>query len=164
MTPDGEMVSTKGSAASMIGVQHEFARYALAWLLRSTASVPLNFSYGGSEALLNAQHAVVQALGPDGFEARLYVREMDCLPSALAFRRPASMGDTLRDQAAGRTSTSSVRPEFLYLASYQRVESILFPREMRREVDGLVIAEQKVTDVRMNETLPSDFFSIAQRD
>jgi hypothetical protein len=158
---NGDMVPTNAPAESQKGTQHDFARYALAWLLRSTGSVPLRFSHGGYETFKEERQVVVHASGSDGFEATLYIREADCVPSALAFQRPATMGDSLRDQAAGRTPTSKMRTEFLYMTRHEPFKAILFPTELRREVDGLVVAAMKVTDVQIDPILPPDFFSFA---
>jgi hypothetical protein len=159
-TPDGDLVSMTGSRESLQRTQHDAARFALAWLLRSTGSVPLDFSHRGYEVVAGTRHAVVRAAGSDGFDATLYFRETDCVLAALSFRRPTGPGDSLRDRAVGRTSTSNIRTEFLYLSGHQRFASILFPTAMRREVDDVVTALVTVTDITVNPARPASSFSL----
>ena len=119
----GDIVARRNADDESVTFAHqEFARYAFAWLLRSTPVVPLTFSYGGVN---KNGRAVVIAAGKEGFNATLSIDERTCLPVVLSFDRKVNQGDLFREQLAARAGqadsptsggSSDVRTETLSLS------------------------------------------------
>jgi hypothetical protein len=66
----------------------EMARYVLALLLTPTPNFPLEFSYFGEATADDGSADVIDATGPEGFAARLFLDKQTHLPLMLSYRAP----------------------------------------------------------------------------
>ena len=146
-----EVHSRTGTALS--NAHQRFARFALAWLLRTSALVPLTLSYVGREPAL-AGHVMISAIGPDGFDARLSVDERTCQPSSLTFSRPPNLADEIRSKGEPLPATIT---EGFELADYRPAGPIVFPMTMTPLLNGRATGVWRVTDVAINPVLKELF-------
>jgi hypothetical protein len=66
----------------------EMARFVLALLLTQPANFPLQFAYVGEATADDGSAEVLDASGPDGFAARLFIDKRTHLPLMLTYRAP----------------------------------------------------------------------------
>jgi hypothetical protein len=80
----------------------EMARYVLALLLTPTPSFPLEFSYFGEATADDGSADVIDATGPEGFSARLFLDKQTHLPLMLTYRAPKPRVVTMTMQGGPR--------------------------------------------------------------
>jgi hypothetical protein len=80
----------------------EMARYVLALLLTPTPAFPLEFSYFGEATADDGSADVIDAAGPEGFSARLFLDKQTHLPLMLSYRAPKPRVITMVQQGGTR--------------------------------------------------------------
>lgn len=82
----------------------EMARYVLALLLTPTQDFPLEFSYFGEATAEDGSADVIDASGPEGFAARLFLDKQTHLPLMLSYRAPKPRVFTMVQQGGPRAA------------------------------------------------------------
>ena len=108
----------------------EMARYVLALLLTPTPSFPLEFSYFGEATADDGSADVIDATGPDGFSARLFLDKQTHLPLMLSYRAPKPRVNTMMQHggpgggggAAGAQGGKAKTPEELVKEAQARMK------------------------------------------
>jgi hypothetical protein len=84
-TPEQKAKAEQEQARQM---RAEMARYVLALLLTPTPDFPVQFNYAGEATADDGSADVIDAAGPDGFAARLFLDKQTHLPLMLTYRAP----------------------------------------------------------------------------
>lgn len=169
-------------ALRLRGARREFARLVLALLGRSTETLPLQFAYAGLAESDEGQADVIEATGPDGFAARLFVDRTTGLPLMLTYTDVAPRVFAIGGPGAPRGPRGSggeqPSPEqverrmqelqqqgpppasdiTLFLSDHRAVGGLVLPHRIRRAVDGQPAEEWEITEYRVNPTFKAGKF------
>jgi len=152
---------TGDTAPAFIGAKHEFARNVLILLVRPTPAIADKLSVRGSH--LGSEYGISVA-GPDNFAATLLLDPSSCRPLALVFERPQNLADPRPAAKAGSSTTSFAFTKKLVqvrieLSEYRPFTGVLFPTLLKTSVDAQPVAEELITGVQVNPTLPANYFA-----
>ena len=172
--PAGMMQSTPEMKASMErGVRAEFARTMLVLLLSSPAGFPLEFSYAGVEDVSGKPADVLEAKGPEGFAARLFLDQKSHLPVLLSYK------EKMRGNIQFRANSSESREEIqkrmqemmaksaeterevefqLQILYHRKTGGILFPHKVIRKTGERVSEEREYSKFKINPELKPERF------
>jgi hypothetical protein len=170
-------------ALRLRGARREFARLVLALLGRSTETLPLQFAYAGLAESDEGQADVIEATGPDGFSARLFVDRTTNLPLMLTYRdvaprvfavggpgvprgparsggeRPSPEEVERRMQELQRQGPPPASDITLFLSDYRSVGGVMLPHRIRRAVDGQPAEEWEIAEYRVNPAFKAGKFA-----
>jgi hypothetical protein len=160
--PDGEAQALRNQRADM-------TRFALAFLLTSPPSMPLEYTYGGEAEAEDGKADVVDAKGPGSFTARLFFDKKTHRPLMLSYRgaAPRMLVQTQRGgappPAAGAAPDQMPPPQIvdiqLFLDDYKSVDGIMLPHHFSRSVDGKPTEEMMFKTIKLNPAFKADAFS-----
>lgn len=125
----------------------EFSRYLLAWLLTSSASLPLEFSYAGETNTKEGRADILAVKGPHSFAVRLFLDQQTHRPVMLSYRgkaqrqmtisggggQPINLNDALKE--AQRLSSQEEEIE-LRFSEYRAVDGLLLPHRIKQSANG----------------------------
>jgi len=148
----------------------DMARLALATLLSTPTSMPVEWSYVGPVETDAGAAEAVDATGADGFKVRLYVDAKTSMPMAIAYhgleppravfrtRRaptppPAGQPDDLPDIPAPREVDFQIN-----LSDYKKVGAVLLPHRFEKLVDGTVVEEWAIEKAQVNPSIDASQF------
>src|SRR5687768_2807067 len=97
-TPEQKAKAEQEQARQM---RAEMARYVLALLLTPSPDFPIQFNYAGEATADDGSADVIDATGPDGFTARLFLDKQTHLPLMLTYRAPRPRVFTMTMQQGG---------------------------------------------------------------
>jgi hypothetical protein len=147
----------------------DLARFTLAFLLTSSAAMPLECTYGGEAEADDGKADVVDAKGAGGFAARLFVDKKTHRPLMLSYRgtAPRMVVQTRRGDgpppAAGSPPATLPPPEIveiqLFLDDYKTVDGVLLPHHLSRSIDGKPVEDVTFKTIKINPTFKADTFS-----
>lgn len=176
--PPGMMVRTGPPPTGDAEVQAirnahaDLARTALAFLLTSPASLPLEFTSGGQAESDEGKADVIDAKGPGNFAARIFLDQKSHRPLMLVYRgiAPRVMIQTQQGPppAAGRGDgphDGSALPEpqvvdiTLYLDDYKTVDGLMLPHRLARSIDGKPTEETTFKTIKINPAFKPDTFA-----
>ena len=101
----------------------EMARYVLALLLTPTPEFPLEFSYFGEATADDGSADVIDASGPEGFAARLFLDKQTHLPLMLSYRAPKPRVVTMMQPGGPRGGAGGGKtPEELVKEAQQKMK------------------------------------------
>jgi hypothetical protein len=145
------------------------ARFTLAFLLTSSAAMPLEYTYGGEAEADDGKADVLDAKGPGGFAVRLFFDKKTHRPLMLSYRgaAPRMVVQTRRGDgpppAAGAPPATLPPPEIveiqLFLDDYKAIDGILLPHHLSRSIDGKPAEEVTFKTIKINPTFKADTFS-----
>lgn len=164
-TGDAEVQAIRNAHADL-------ARTALAFLLTSPASLPLEFTSGGEAESDEGKADVVDAKGPGNFAARIFLDQKSHRPLMLVYRgiAPRVMIQTQQGPppAGGRGDGShdgSALPApqvvdiTLYLDDYKTVDGLMLPHRLARSIDGKPTEETTFKTIKINPAFKPDTFA-----
>lgn len=175
-TPPG---GADAQAQALRNQRAELARFALAFLLASAESMPLEFSYGGEAEAEDGKADVVDAKGPGTFAARLFLDKKTHRPLMLSYRgaAPRIVVQTQRgggpppdpnraqrgDAPAGHGPDEPPPPQIveiqMFLDDYKSVDGVMLPHHVSRSIDGKPNEEWTFKTIKLNPTFKPDTFS-----
>jgi hypothetical protein len=164
-TGDAEVQAIRNAHADL-------ARTALAFLLTSPASLPLEFSSGGEAESDDGKADVVDAKGPDNFAARIFLDQKSHRPLMLVYRGiaprvmiqtqqgpppPGGRGEGSHDGSA--LPAPQVVDITLYLDDYKAVDGLMLPHHLARSIDGKPTEETTFKTIKINPAFKPDTFA-----
>ena len=159
-----------GEAQALRNQRADMTRFALALLLTSPLSMPLEYAYGGEAEADDGKADVVDAKGPGSFAARLFLDQKTHRPLMLAYRGAAPRMMMRTQRGDGPPPGAGVPPHELpppqivdiqlFLDDYRSVDGVLLPHHLSRSVDGKPNEEMTFKTIRINPTFKPDAFSV----
>jgi hypothetical protein len=154
----------------------DLARTAVAFLLASPAALPLEYAYGGQAESDEDKAEIVDAKGPGGFAARIFLDQKSHRPLMLQYRgvaprvmiqtRQGPPPDAARGQHAepGAAAPAPTPPPLvditLFLDDYKSVDGVLLPHHLSRSIDGKPTEEMTFKTIQINPVFKPDTFSV----
>jgi hypothetical protein len=177
--PPGMVVRTPpaptGDAAAQAvrNARADLARTALAFLLMSPASLPLEFTAGGEAESDEGKADVIDAKGPGNFAARILLDQKSHRPLMIMYRGVAprvliqtQQGPPPPDGGRGRGEPAHDVPAapqlvdiVLYLDDYRAVDGVMVPHHLARSVDGKPAEETTFKTIKLNPAFKPDTFA-----
>ncbi len=162
----------------------EMARYVLALLLTPTPGFPLEFTYFGEATADDGSADVIDAAGPEGFSARLFLDKQTHLPLMLSYRAPkprvfmmTQPGGPRGGAAGGHGKTpeellkeaqdkmkaqGEAKPEEvemqLRFSEYRESGGLLLPHRIASGPDGETTEEWEIKSYSVNPQFKADKF------
>jgi hypothetical protein len=180
--PPGMVVRTPpaptgdAEAQAVRNARADLARTALAFLLTSPASLPLEFTAGGEAESDEGKADVIDAKGPGNFAARILLDQKSHRPLMIMYRGVAprvmiqtQQGPPPADGGRGRGEPphdvpAAPAPQIvdivLYLDDYRAVDGVLLPHHMARSVDGKPAEDTTFKTIKINPAFKPDTFAV----
>lgn len=155
----------------------EMARYLLALLAAPPADFPIEFTYVGEATADDGSADVIDATGPDGFAARLFLDKQTHLPLMLSYRAPkprvftmtmqGGKGGKSPDEAAKQAqeklkADSAAKPEEVEMqwrfSEYREVGGLQLPHRITSGADGETTDEFEIKSYVVNPQFKADKF------
>lgn len=164
----GQAPTGDAEAQAIRNARADLARTALALLLTSPASLPLEFTAGGEAESDDGKADVIDAAGAGNFTARLLLDQKTHRPLMLIYRGVAPrvmvqqrQGPPPPDGARGRGEAPApqIANITLYLDDYKAVDGVMLPHRMARSIDGQPSEETTFTRFKINPAFKADTFS-----
>jgi hypothetical protein len=133
------------TASRVTNAKQDFARWWLGMFAGSFASFPLTFTRAGQAEAPQGQADVVEAKGPAGFTARLFILKDSHLPIMLSWQ--------------GMVQGKPVENR-LYYADYRDVDGFKLPFRLRRAVGADTTEETNVDRFRVNVRIDARKFEV----
>jgi hypothetical protein len=181
-TPEQKAKAEQEQARQM---RAEMARYVLGLLLNAPADFPLQFNYAGEATADDGSADVIDATGPDGFRARLFLDQQTHLPLMLTYRAPQPRVFTMTMQqpphgrgdgkAGGKTqdelikeaqdrmkAEGPVKPEEVEMQvrfeDYREAAGLLLPHRITSGSEGETSEEWEIKSYTLNPRFKADKF------
>ena len=156
------------------GVRSDFARLLIGWLLITPSSFPVEFSFAGEAESPDGKADVLEAKGPGGFAARLFLDQKTHYPLMLTYngkkprimtqttapgapRNPEEMEKRMKEMEAEAAKQPDV--EFrIYLSDYREVNGVSFPHKLARSIENEVNEELEIKTVKINPQFKPEKF------
>lgn len=167
----------QAEASQLRQVRAESARYLIAWLLAAPEKFPVEFTYAGEAEADDTTADILEARGPEGFNAQLFIDKKTRRPLMLSYRaiiprmvmRSMQSADASREasrdeaERRAREAQAAAPPPqesdvHLYLSDYRDVDGIMLPHRMTRSVDGRASEEWDVKKYKINPPLKAEQF------
>jgi hypothetical protein len=170
----GAAPSGDAEAQAIRNARADLARTALAFLLASPASLPLEFSAGGEAESDEGKADVIDAKGAGNFAARILLDQKSHRPLMLMYRGVAPRvmiqtqqgpppGDSRGRGEAPHDSPTAPAPQVvdivLYLDDYKLVDGVMLPHHMARSIDGKPAEDTTFKTIRINPPFKADVFA-----
>jgi hypothetical protein len=148
--PPAAAASARGGAAPQTSarvntVKQDFVRWWLGMFATSFSSFPVTFTRAGQAEAPQVQADVLDAKGPSGFAARLFVLKDSHLPIMLSWQ----------GQAQGKPIEYR-----LYYADYRDVDGLKLPFRVRRAVGADTTEETNIDRFRINTRIDVRKFEV----
>jgi hypothetical protein len=174
MAPPG--AGSDAEAQALRNQRAEFARLALAMLLTSPASMPLEYAYTGEAESDEGKADVLDAKGPGSFAVKLFLDKTSHRPLMLQYRGAAPR-IVMQTPQAPRGARQDIRPGSenpiplsppdapqivditMFLDDYRAVDGLLLPHHIARSIDGNPNEEWTFRTITLNPTFKPDTFS-----
>jgi hypothetical protein len=164
---------TDAETQALRAARAELARFTVAFLLTSPASIPLEFTDGGEAESPDGKADVVNVKGPGSFAARLFFDKASHRPLMLSYQgiAPRMVMQTMRggpppDAAPppqGAEGAVARPPQAvdiqMFLDDYRAEDGVLLPHKVSRSVDGKTTEEWTFKTIKINPAFKSDAFS-----
>jgi hypothetical protein len=156
------------------GLRSDFARLLIGWLLTTPSSFPVEFSFAGEAESPDGKADVLEAKGPGGFAARLFLDQKTHYPLMLTYngkkprivtqtaapgapRNPEEMAKRMKEMEAEAAEQPDV--EFrIYLSDYREVNGVSFPHKLARSIENEVSEELEIKTVKINPQFKPEKF------
>lgn len=154
----------------------EFARYLLALLLNPPQGFDMKFDYAGEAVADDGRADVLDASGPDGFTARLFLDKETHLPLMLSYRgikprmvtmthRPndnRNREDLIKEAREKAAREGNVAPEYAEMqwrfSDYRKENGLSLPHRITQATDGEVNEEWEIKTFEINPQFKADKF------
>ncbi|HEU4595171.1 MAG TPA: hypothetical protein VFS10_08360 [Pyrinomonadaceae bacterium] len=160
----------------------ELARYVLALLLTPSPGFPLEFTYAGEATADDGSADVIDAAGPEGFAARLFLDKRTHLPLMLSYRAPKPRVFTMMQQGGPRgghggksqeelvkeareklkEQGEAAKPEEVEMqirfSEYRESGGLLLPHRIASGPDGETTEEWEIKTYSVNPQFKADKF------
>jgi hypothetical protein len=151
----------------------DLARFAVAFLLASPSSMPVEFTDGGEAESPDGTADVLDVKGAGNFAARLLLDKASHRPLMLAYQgvAPRMVMQTVRggpppETAPGQAhgaAPAAAAPQTvdiqMFLDDYRSEDGILLPHHVSRSVEGKTTEEWTFKTIRINPAFKADAFS-----
>jgi hypothetical protein len=155
-------------------VRSDFARLVIGWLLTTPSSFPVEYRFAGEAESPDGKADVLEAKGPGGFAARLFLDQKTHYPLMLTYngkkprvmtqtaapgapRNPEEMEKRMKEMEAEAAKQPEV--EFrIYLSDYREVNGVSIPHKMTRSIEDEVNEELEIKNVKINPLLKPEKF------
>ena len=160
-----------------IGIRAEMYRTLLGILPGSTMLPGLTYTHVAEAEAPNGVADVIDVTGPDNFRARLFVDQKKHRPLMVSFttRQPRQRQftpppDSLKTQEERRAYIEEMRKKMeaeppppmveanLFFADYQKVDGVLLPHKITRQVEGQVQEVWTIDKYKLNVALTPEQF------
>ncbi|HEX8354231.1 MAG TPA: hypothetical protein VF611_15085 [Pyrinomonadaceae bacterium] len=168
----------RAAKAATQRMRAEMARYVLALLAAPPAGFPVEFTYVGEATADDGSADVVDAAGPDGFAARLFLDKQTHLPLMLSYRAPKPRVFTMTMQGGGKGGKSpeeaakeaqekmkadaAAKPEEVEMqwrfSDYRQTGGLTLPHRITSGPDGETTDEFEIKSYTVNPQFKSDKF------
>ena len=173
VTPEQKERAEKEQARQL---RTEMARYVLALLLTPSESFPLQFTYAGEATADDGSADVIDASGPEGFSARLFIDKTTHLPLMLSYRAPkprvvmmsmqqghGKSPEQLTKEAQEKMKTEAEpKPEEVEMqvrfSEHREAGGLLLPHRITVASDGETTEEWEVKGYTLNPQFKADKF------
>jgi len=154
----------------------ELARLALAMLLTSPPSMPLEHAYAGEAESDDGRADVLDAKGPGSFAVKLFFDKKSHRPLMLQYRGAAPRL-VMQTQQVQRGAVHGAQPGSeppapqpptdapqivditMFLDDYRAVDGVLLPHHISRSIDGKPNEEWTFKTIKLNPAFKPDAFS-----
>lgn len=155
----------------------EMARYLLALLAAPPTDFPIEFTYVGEATADDGSADVIDATGPDGFAARLFLDKQTHLPLMLSYRAPkprvftmtmqGGKGGKSPEEAAKQAqeklkADAAAKPEEVEMqwrfSEYREVGGLQLPHRITSGADGETTDEFEIKSYVVNPQFKADKF------
>ncbi len=159
-------------------LRFEYARQLIALFLTSNSAFPVEFTYAGEAQAKDGRADVLDAKGPDGFQARLFLDKATHRPLMMKYRGmiPRTTVNTqtaqtrsqedlekiIKDAKEGRGQTrGGARQEGdldVYFSDYRAVNGIMLPHRISKAINGKMGEEWEIKKYKINPPLTAQDF------
>ena len=171
--PSPPTAGSDAEAQALRAARAELARFTVAFLLTSPASMPVEFTDAGEAESPDGKADVVNVKGPGSFAARLFFDKASHRPLMLSYQgvAPRMVVQTMRggpppDAAApphGAEGAAAPAPQAvdiqMFLDDYRAEDGVLLPHKVSRSVDGKTTEEWTFKTIKINPAFKADAFS-----
>jgi hypothetical protein len=162
-------------AQAVRNARADLARTALAFLLTSPASLPLEFSAAGEAESDEGKADVIEAKGAGNFAARILLDQKSRRPLMIMYRGvaprvliqtqqgpppPGGRGRGEPPHDVPPAPAPQVVDIVLYLDDYKAVDGVMLPHHMTRSVDGKPAEETTFKTIKINPAFKPDTFAV----
>jgi hypothetical protein len=167
----------RAAKAAAKRMRAEMARYVLALLAAPPADFPLEFTYAGEATADDGSADVIDASGPDGFAARLFLDKQTHLPLMLSYRAPRPRVFTMTMQGGGKGKSpeeaakgaqdkmkadAATKPEEVEMqwrfSDYRQAGGLMLPHRITSGPDGETTDELEIKSYTINPQFKADKF------
>jgi hypothetical protein len=164
----------RAQRASTRRLREEMARYLLALLAAPPAGFPVEFAYAGEATADDGSADVIDATGPEGFAARLFLDKQTHLPLMLTYRAPKPRVFTMTMQPGkggkspeemakdAQEKAKAEKPEEVEMqwrfSDYRQVGGLMLPHRITSGPDGETTDEFEVKSYALNPQLKAEKF------
>ena len=173
--PPPPAAGTDAETQALRAARADLARFALAFLLTSPASMPLEFTDGGEAESPDGKADVLNVKGPGSFAARLFFDQSSHRPLMLSYQGvaprmvmstmrggpapdPAGLQRRVEEAAAAQPPPQAVDIQ-MFLDDYRAEDGVLLPHHVSRSVDGKTTEEWTFKTIKINPAFKADAFS-----
>jgi hypothetical protein len=156
-------------AQAIRNARADLARTAIAFLMTSPASMPLDYSYGGEAESDEGKADVLDAKGAGSFALKIFLDKNTHRPLMLAYRGVAPRVQIVTQQGppppGGSTHGAPDLPApqpvdiLLFLDDYKSVDGVMLPHHWSRSVDGKPTEEMTFKTIKVNPAFKAETFS-----
>jgi len=173
--PSPPAAGSDAETQALRAARADLARFTVAFLLTSPASMPLEFTDGGEAESPDGKADVVNVNGPGSFAARLFFDKSSHRPLLLSYQgiAPRMVMQTMRggpapDAAAAQrhaNEAAAAQPPpqavdiQMFLDDYRPVDGVMLPHHVSRSVDGKTTEEWTFKTIKVNPAFKPDAFS-----
>jgi hypothetical protein len=171
--PSPPAAGSDAEAQALRAARAELARFTVAFLLTSPASMPVEFTDGGEAESPDGKADLVHVKGPGSFAARLFLDKTSHRPLMLSYQgvAPRMVMQTMRggpppDATApphGAEGAAAPPPQAveiqMFLDDYRAEDGVLLPHRVSRSVDGKTTEEWTFKTIKINPAFKADAFS-----
>lgn len=167
----------RAAKAAAQRMRAEMARYLLALLAAPPGSFPVEFTYVGEATADDGSADVVDASGPDGFAARLFLDKQTHLPLMLSYRapKPRTFTMTMQGGKGGKSpeeaakeaqdkmrADAAAKPEEVEMqwrfSDYKEAGGLMLPHRITSGTDGETTDEFEIKSYSVNPQFKADKF------
>jgi hypothetical protein len=155
-------------AQAIRNARADLARTAIAFLMTSPASMPLDYSYGGEAESDEGKADVVDAKGAGSFALKIFLDKNTHRPLMLSYRGVAPRVMIQTQQGPPPPGGSHGAPDLpapqpvdimLFLDDYKNVDGVMLPHHWSRSVDGKPAEEMTFKTIKVNPAFKADAFT-----
>lgn len=176
-TPPPPAEGSSEEAQQLRNSRADFARLAVALLLTSPRSMPVNFTYGGEAESPDGKADVIDLKGEGSFTAKLFLDQTSHRPLMLSYRGVSPQirvqTQTMQGPPGGRgrgeveaghaAPAAPPAPELvdinMFFDDYRSVDGVMLPHHVMRAVDGKTTEEWTFKTVKVNPPFKPDTFA-----